>query len=540
MPPNSAAGVPAIHHVKAIRRIFPERTSTAPIISKLSIVDATVARFTPTAAIWLYDKPRDGDFSPPELFDIMSLALSQTLNDYPHFAGHIQWATQDMVKDDVVPRHLGRPVVVHGTSDDPGVEIVTVNYDMNLEEVVPSRHQRVTQLKEWNASNFQQSDLLPQTKIALMSLNAVEGLPVMAVQLTTFKCGGFGLSAMISHPLADAITLMNFMHSWAARTRTILANHSEDDLEFKPIFNPAQLDQVAGLHPGSLPESKQVAKARSLPMHRFDWWAKDAPGYPVAVKPASLATMPAPDELSTTKLSPSTFPPWSTWDMGAAVDRAQIYFTADELAGMKEAAEASLPDNLKSLRISRLDAVLAHVWILINRARGLQGNRESVYMDITLGLRNRITPPLPDTFVGSPLLIGYVEKAADDAASKELGPIAGAIRHMISQFTPDAVAAYIHDAAHEVSPQRLWQGFLGTHHTIVTSWVRAKTYELDFLGSQNLARYVQGVMPKVDGLLQIMDIADTGDVDISVCIERDVMGRLLNDSFLHQYEKSGN
>ncbi|GJC78781.1 putrescine hydroxycinnamoyltransferase 1 [Colletotrichum liriopes] len=471
----------------------------------------------------------------------MSQTLSQTLNDYPHFAGQIQWATQDMVKDDVVPRHLGRPVVVHGTPNDPGVEIITVNYDMSLDEVVPSRDQRATQLKEWNASGFQQSDFLPQTKIALMSLNAIEGLPVMAVQLTTFKCGGFGFSAKISHPLSDAITLTNFMHSWAARSRTLLGNDAKDDIELlKPVFDPAQLDQVARLHPGSLPVSEQVAKARSLPMHRFDWWAEDAPGFPVAVKRASLATMPASDELSTTKLSPSTFPPWSTWNMSAAVDHAQIYFTADELTRMKEAAQASLPDNLKSHRISRLDAVLAHVWTLMNRARGHQGNRESVYMDITLGLRNRVSPPLPDTFVGSPLLIGYIEKTADDAASEELGHVAGAIRQMLSQFTPDAVAAYIHDAAHEVSPQRLWQGFLGTHHTIVTSWVRAKTYELDFLGSQDFARYVQGVMPRVDGLLQIVDIADTGDVDISVCMECDAMGRLLKDPFLRRYEISDN
>ncbi|GKT52467.1 brassinosteroid-related acyltransferase 1 [Colletotrichum spaethianum] len=371
-----------------------------------------------------------------------------------------------------------------------------------------------------------------------MSLNAIERLPVMAIQLTKFKCGGFGISAKISHPLADAVALMNFMHAWAGRSRIILRSDSKlGNLELlKPIFNPAQLDHVAGLHPGSLPDSELVAKARSLPMHRFDWWAEDAPGYPAAVKPNSLATMPAPDELDVTKLSPSTFPPWPTWDMGASVDHVQIYFTADELTRMKKAAEASLPDNLKFLRVSRIDATLAHVWTLMNRARGHQGKTESVYMDITLGLRNRIIPSLPDTFIGSPLLIGYVEKTADDATSQELGPIAGAIRQMMLQFTPDAVAAYVHDAAHEVSPQRLWQGFLGTHHTLVTSWVRAKTYELDFLGSQDLARYVQGVMPRIDGLVQFMDFADTDGFDVSVCMERGAMNRLLKDPLLRQYE----
>ncbi|KAF9880064.1 CCCH zinc finger DNA binding protein [Colletotrichum karsti] len=134
--------------------------------------------------------------------------------------------------------------------------------------------------------------------------------------------------------------------------------------------------------------------------------------------------------------------------------------------------------------------------------------------------------------------IGYVKKKASDAASLELGEIAAAIRHMTERFTPDAVAAYIHDAAHEVSPQRLWQAFLGTHHTLVTSWVRAKAYELDFFGTQDLARYVQGVMPKIDGLVQIMDVAHTGDFDVSICIRREAMARFLKDPSLREYDIS--
>ncbi|KAK2015886.1 transferase [Colletotrichum eremochloae] len=539
MAPTSAANQ-TVHHIEATQRVFPQRRSDSLTTSRLSVIDATVARFTPTAAIWLYDKPKTENISPQDRSNSISHALSQTLVDYPHFAGQIQWATKDLVKDDIVPRHLGRPVVVHGTSDDPGVELVVVNYDMDLDCVVPSRDERAAHLKQWNASGFPQSDFLPPTKIALMSLNAIKGLPAMAVQLTAFRCGGFGISAKISHPLADATALANFMHLWAARSRILLGGKVEPGYleSLKPIFIPSQLDQVAGLRRGSPPDPEKVAKARSLPMHRFDWWAEDAPGYPAAVKPSSQATMPPPDELRTAELSPSTFPPWKTWNMGAPVDHVQIRFTADELIRMKDAAQASLPDSLKSLRISRLDATLGHIWTLMNRARGHQGHGESVYMNITLGLRSRVSPPLPGNFVGSPVLLGYIEKTGDEAASEELGSTAGAIRQMMSRFTPDAVAAYIHDAAHEVSPQRLWQAFVGSHHTLVTSWVRAKAYEVDFLGTGDLARYVQGVMPKIDGLVQVMDVADTGDFDVSLCMEHDAMGRLLKDPLLRRYDIS--
>ncbi|EFQ33950.1 transferase [Colletotrichum graminicola] len=534
------AADPAIHHIEVNRRVFPKRQVKSPTTSKLSVIDATVARFTPTAAIWLYDKPKITRQSPNDLFNTITHALSQTLVDYPHFAGQIQWATEDLVKDDVVPDisvgpwWFTAPLMILGSSWS------FVKYDVNLDCVIPSRDERAAQLKEWIASGFPQSDFLPPTKIALMSLDAIDGFPAMAVQLTTFKCGGFGISAKISHTLADAITLVNFMHSWAARSRMILGEEAgSSGLELlKPVFDPSQLDKVAGLRHGSSPDPEKIAKARSLPMHRFDWWAEEAPGFPVAVKINSQATMPPPDELSRIELSPSTFPPWETWDMGATVDHAQIRFTADELARMKDAAQASLPDNLKSLRISRLDAALGHIWTLINRARGHQGHEESVYMDITLGLRNRVSLPLPGNFVGSPLLLGYIEKTGDDAATQELGSAAGAIRQMMSRFTPDAVAAYIHDAAQEVSPQRLWQAFLGSHHTLVTSWVKARTYEVDFLGTGDLARYAQGVMPKIDGLVQVMDVGDTGDFDVSLCIKQDAMDRLLKDSLLRRYAGS--
>lgn len=527
------------YRVEATRRIFPKAPAQEPVLTKLSIIDATVGRFAPAAAIWLYDKSERAELPYPELFETFALALSETLDDYRHFAGQMQWATKEMVENDPVMRHLGRPVVVYGTPTDPGVELIVAKYDANLEDVVPSRAERADRLKVWNANDFRQTDFLPDTKIALSSLNQLEGLPSMAVQLTAFKCGGIGISATISHPLADATGLMSFMRSWAARSRALLSPGGvlSDGEIVKPVFDPSLLDRVAELKHGEPADSAKVEKARSLPMHRYDWWAEDAPGFPAWSKTASKATMPTEEELKNTKLTPSEFPPWPTWDFGAVVDHVQIRFSSDELGRMKDAAQQTLPEDLGSHRVSRLDSILAHVWILMNRARDLPA-QERVYMDLTLGIRHRVDPPLPESFAGSPLLLAYVETTAGEAASSPLGHVAGEIRRTMSLFTPDAVAAYVHDAAHEVSPQRLWQAFLGSHHALVTSWVRAKTYELDFLGTQELARYVQGVMPKLDGLVQVTDVADTGDFDVSICLQRDVMKRLLEDPLLRKYETS--
>jgi hypothetical protein len=177
--------------------------------------------------------------------------------------------------------------------------------------------------------------------------------------------------------------------------------------------------------------------------------------------------------------------------------------------------------------------------MLINRARGHIGSKDNVYLDITLGLRSRLSPPLASGFVGSPLLLTYVAKSGADASAGPIGQIAGEIRSTLTQLTPESVSAYIHDAAHEVSPQRLWQAFLGSQHTLVTSWTQMKAYEVCFGSiadaSPQLARYVRGVMPRNDGLVQVMDLGDGGDFDISLSLENNAMFKLLKDPQLRAF-----
>jgi len=347
----------------------------------------------------------------------------------------------------------------------------------------------------------------------------------------------------ITHCLSDAICLLQFVHSWADRTRKLFdigrgAKLVTGDIPSKVLFDPSLLDAHAKLDPqASEPDGDRIDRARSLPMHRFDWWATEAPSYPPWATASSSATQPSPDELSHIRLSPSTHPPWPTWDMGAPVEHVQVRFSKDEIARMKAAAMNSLPDHSSSpegqIVVSRQDALLAHLWILINRARARarqmenlnhdnnnnnnnrnnsdedDGHKEEekgqVYMDITLGIRNRVSPPLPDSFAGSPILLAHVARpGVVEAAATPIGAVAAAIRQMMSRFTSQAVSDYLYEAAHEVSPQRLWQAFLGSRHVLVTSWARARAYEVDFLGTGpglGQARYVQSHMPLMDGLL---------------------------------------
>jgi hypothetical protein len=94
-------------------------------------------------------------------------------------------------------------------------------------------------------------------------------------------------------------------------------------------------------------------------------------------------------------------------------------------------------------------------------------------------------------------------------------------------------------------PARLWHAFLGRRHTIVTSWLRLDVYGVDFVGGDEgraPPRYVEAVMPSVDGCVQVMeaghnDNGDNGDAGTSVSLHlaADVMDRLLHDPLLRKF-----
>lgn len=389
--------------------------------------------------------------------------------------------------------------------------------------------------KVWHATDFKQDEFLPSCPLAFHpNADLFEGLPGVSAQVTLFGCSGWAIGVRMTHCLGDAVCLVAFVKAWAERTRSLITGSTGGDggiITPRCLFDSALLDQHAGIFANQPPDDEKIALARSLPMHRYDWWDADAPGIPAWARSEALATRPDAQTLAGLRLSPATPPPWTTWDASASVDHEQIRITADEVRRLKEAAQVGLPEGAF---VSRLDALIAHFWMAINRARGLQSLREEkVYLNVSMGLRSRVEPPLPDTFAGSPLFLGHIGRTGAEVCSSSLGSVALELRRMMAVFTPEAVGAYLHDAAHEISPQRIWQAFLGSRQTGVTSWTKIGVYEVDF-GAGRL-QYVQARMPRLDGQLQIMDLGGTGDHEVSLCLEKETMKRLLGDKIFRAW-----
>jgi hypothetical protein len=233
------------------------------------------------------------------------------------------------------------------------------------------------------------------------------------------------------------------------------------------------------------------------------------------------------------------------------VSATLLHFSGEDLERLRTHALTDISTTRRD--ISRLDVILSHLWRAINRARYPSGceadsssQDNSVFLDVTLGARTRISPPLPQSFVGSPLFMTHIGSSISEVCSSGIGGIASRLRETINLFTADAVMAILHAQAHEVAPQRLWQGFMGSRHILVTSWQRLQAYDVNFFGTGTSVNkendigkpvYVHAYMPKVDGILVVMESRlDKFGADVCLYLDANAMERFLD---AQEYEIGG-
>jgi hypothetical protein len=315
--------------------------------------------------------------------------------------------------------------------------------------------------------------------------------------------------------------MCTFAKDWASVNYAL---HSSTILPtLSPIFNPKLLDSAAAGNIDAVsPDPILLEEARGLPQHRFDWY-KEVLGQPWPVH--------TPADFDHSAMLSSSDPiPWGDWNTSATEAGRVLHFTAAQVQHIYDQARKDSSD-----RISRHDALLAHMWLLINRARQLPP-QTTTYLDLTMGLRPRLS--LPRNFLGSPIMIAAIPWTITDSITS-LTTLAARIRSTLQKFIPSAIGACLHDAAFEVSPQRLWRAFLGEKHVLQTSWIQSRFQEVTFLGESGpKLRYVQPEMGG-DGLLLVMEALgeekghwSANGVDINVYLEATAMERLLEDPSL--------
>ncbi|RDW79884.1 hypothetical protein BP6252_04522 [Coleophoma cylindrospora] len=484
--------------------------SSEPITVPLSIVDCTVSYYGRCACVLYYDPP-------PPTEPILSAthlqnSLAQTLDYYPQWCGQLSYTKAQKPGAGHTARYR-RVNLTYNTSNDVGVVFTTATSPKILADVIPSAEERIKSDRAWDAGHVNAPELIPSIPLA-MSRQAKPDSPNMTIQHTVFACGSTTIGIAMTHGLADAQSMSHFIHDWSVMSHSMLS--PGDDLpKPTPVFDPELLDRyAAGNIDADCPDPSIISKSQKLPRLRGDWY-KHVEGQP-------WPTMTPPDwhEQDLSTLSESDPIPWSDWDTTAPVSNRILHFSSAEILQIYATAQNAA----NGARFSKLDALLAHLWQCIARAREVPQK----HICLTFGLRARLSPPLPSNFLGSPIMNALVPVPCT----------ASQIRQSLSEYTHDNLAAILHAEAFEVSPQRLWRAMLGGANLLVTTWLNLKLYELNWGTGVGTVRWVQPDMG-CDGLVEIMEAPGVGKkdgmhwsdngVDVNLFLESKTMARVLAD-----------
>ena len=422
--------------IRSRSRILPEChfISAQPKVTSLSIIDATVLNFARSACVWFYDDPLD--------IDLLTISLRKTLNAYPQWAGQLRLAEYD--RNAGHGHRQGRLELSYGSPSDPGVECILAEANLPKSSLFPPNETADC----WDATHVDYRGFLDEeTHFALHDSKEYDGLPSMKVQLTSFKDDNSGIAVAVSmiHSLADAAALLAFMKDWAATNRALSSSKPVPHLQ--PLFNPPLIDvAAAGDINAQHPDPSILRVAAQLPVHRFDYWASAGPSTP----PWSLPLTEIPQELASQQqdIEFGNPVPYHTWDITAPVSHATFFFSpAETHAIYLRAAKDS------EVRISHQDALLAHLWAALIRARGLKEGEEH-FLDISIDGRRRLEKPLAPAFIGSPIFNAGVSTRVTATTSpascvKGLSDKAAAIRRTVAKFDGENLAALLHEMCFE-------------------------------------------------------------------------------------------
>jgi len=239
--------------------------------------------------------------------------------------------------------------------------------------------------------------------------NALEA-PMLTVQVTTFKCGGFVLGLAMNHCLADGQSAAEFICSWAETARGVA------------LSTPPYLDRM-------------VQRARPIPTIDFPH-----DEFTEIEDVSSLAGI---------------------FDNEPCVYRS-FTFDAAKLNRLKQAAS----DEARGTKSSIFVALTAFVWVTRTRALRMLPEQKSKLLFAVDG-RLRVDPPLPPGFWGNAIIFACCISTASDLLSKPLSVAARSIRDAIF-LTDDA---FIRSAVDYIELNSGARPSL-TATTLVTAWNR--------------------------------------------------------------------
>ncbi|KAL0299199.1 UNVERIFIED_CONTAM: Spermidine hydroxycinnamoyl transferase [Sesamum radiatum] len=275
----------------------------------------------------------------------------------------------------------------------------------------------------------------------------LEQLPLVAVQLTRFKCGGVCLGVAMSHAAVDGQSASHFYTGWARLARG-------EQLETQPFLDRKLLGDVGR-------------------------------------KPHSAAPPPQPPPEFET-------PPFLIGESGCKSERekttirASLRLTKFQIEMMRRKANENRGSAAARSSFTCYEVITAHIWRCTCKARRHMREQRS-RLSISVDIRRRMQPPLPKTYFGNAVLDVVALDCAGELIAKPLSYAASKIREAINKLTNEYVTSTI-DFLRAVDDLSSFQDcnsissddnddkgfFCGNPNLCVTSWTTLQFHGIDF------------------------------------------------------------
>ncbi|KAL6662014.1 hypothetical protein ACP70R_001398 [Stipagrostis hirtigluma subsp. patula] len=306
---------------------------------------------------------------------------------------------------------------------------------------------------------------------------AVESRPVLAAQVTELADGIF-VAMSLNHGVADGSTFWHFFNTWSEINRRRRRGSEGCEL--------------------------------STPPPVLDRWFLDTCPVPISLplgKPEDIIRRPE-------------YPP---------VRECFFHFSAESVKMLKAKANAEMAGAAAAAAatISSLQAVLAHLWRAVCRARRLAPHRETTYM-LLVGCRARVEG-IPEAYAGNTVTHAFATSTAGDVVGGGLGAAAWLLNRAVASFDEAAVRADL--AAWAESPWFVYVDPPGHAAAKIGtgSSPRFDVYGNDFgWGAPVAVR--SGAGNKLDGKVTVYEgRGGAGSMALEACLSPEALARLVAD-----------
>lgn len=268
----------------------------------------------------------------------------------------------------------------------------------------------------------------------------IHELPLLLVQVTKFKCGGYSVSLSTSHAVIDGPAALHFLSEWARICRG-------EPLQTEPFLD------------------RTVLRAGEPPLR------PPSDDMRIFIQPPLL--LGKSDNIEERKKKTTV---------------TMLRLSKEEVGKLRAKANEGLELESGQRSYTRYETITGHVWRCACKAREHEPEQPTA-LGVCVDSRNRIQPPLPKGFFANATFDVVATSLAGDLMSNPLGYASSRIRGAIEKVTDEYVKTTI-DALKNQEDFSKFQDlhalgsddgpFYGNPNIGVVSWLTLPIYGVDF------------------------------------------------------------